>query len=480
MLRKIFIPLTLALIAVAAAFYFFGGRGHHTPRSIREAVPVEHFSLRNGLQVVVMPNNRIPAVTHLLFVKVGGADDPSGKSGLAHYLEHLMFSGTPTYPEGTYERAVQKFGGMQNAQTGHDFTMYYATIPKAQLSQVMAMESDRLSNINVDAAAARELKIITEERNMRIENNPDALLAEQLDGITFLNHPYHHPIIGWPEDMASFTASDAAEFFAKNYTPSNMVLLVAGDVEVSQVRKLAQQYYGGLPTRAAPKRDWPHEPVSRLMRQATMAHPNVQAPRLVRQYVAPSVKDGTTADAMPLWLMAQYLGGSQTSVLYQSLVVQQKLASSVDVGFDPLARGPALFSIQAVAAPGVDLPQLEQALDRVLTNALKELPPEADVRRAKTQVEAAMIFAQDGLTPLAELIGKLVMLDLDENYFYGWQEQVRAITAEQMLAAAQHTLMPTRRVTGYLLPEAKDKNAAPNAAASPAANSSPLEENHVH
>ena len=479
MLRKFFIPLTLALIAVAAAFYFFGGRSH-APRSIREAVPVEHFSLRNGLQVVVMPNTRIPAVTHMLYVKTGGADDPYGKSGLAHYLEHLMFSGTAAFPEGTYERAVQKFGGMQNAMTTRDFTLYYASVPKAQLSQVMAMESDRLSNINFNSAAARELKVITEERAMRVENNPDALLSEQLDAITFLNHPYHQPTIGWAEDMAGFTAEDAAGFFANHYTPSNMVLVVAGDVEVSQVRKLAQQYYGSLPARAAPKRDWPNEPPSRLMRQATMTHPNVQTPRLLRQYVAPSVRQGATAEAMPLWLMAQYLGGSQTSVLYQSLVAQQKLASSVEIGFDPLYRGPALFTIQAVAAPGVTLAELEQALDRVLDNALREMPPEVDVRRAKTQVEAAMIFAQDGLTPLAQLIGKLVMLDLDENYFYGWQEQVHTITAEQMLAAAQHTLVPSRRVTGCLLPEPAGKNAAPNAALSPAAISSDVGDNHAH
>jgi zinc protease len=459
MLRKFFIPLTLALIAVAAVFYFFEGR-NLASRSLRDAVPVEHFSLRNGLQVVVMRNNRIPAVTHMLYVKAGGADDPYGKSGLAHYLEHLMFSGTAAFPEGTYERAVQKFGGMQNAMTTRDFTLYYASVPKAQLSQVMAMESDRLSNINVNVAAARELKVITEERNMRVENNSDALLAEQLDAITLLNHPYRQPIIGWAEDMASFTGEDAAAFFAKNYAPSNMVLLVAGDVEVSQVRKLAQQYYGNLPARAAPDRVWPKEPPSRLMRQATMMHPNVQTPRLLRQYVAPSVQHGNAGEAMPLWLMAQYLGGSKTSILYQSLVVQQKLASSVDIDFDPLYRGPAMLRIQAVAAPGVELAQLEQALDRVLMNTLKELPPQTDVARAKTQVEAAMIFAQDGLTPLAQLIGKLVMLDLDENYFYGWQEQIRSITPEQMLAAAQHTLVPSRQVTGYLLPEEKDKNAA--------------------
>jgi zinc protease len=319
----------------------------------------------------------------------------------------------------------------------------------------MAMESDRLQHVNFDAAAARELKVITEERNMRVENNPDALFAEQLDAITFLNHPYQRPVIGWAEDMMTFTAADATEFFTAHYAPSNMLLLVAGDVDAKKVRRLAQQYYGILPARQASPRNWPQEPPLRLTRHATMMDKNVQTPRLVRQYVAPSLNAGKKDDVTPLWVMAQYLGGSQSSLLYQSLVVQQKLASAVQVGYDPLARGPALFTIEAVAAPGVDLPALEQALDRVIDNALKELPPEDEVKRAKTQIEAEVIFKQDGLMPLAQLIGALAMIDRDENYFYTWRDQAEAVTPQQMLAAAQQTLAPTHRVTGYLLPQEK-------------------------
>lgn len=452
MLRKFFIPLAVILVLVAVGVYFWSGR-YHAPRSMRDVVPVEHFTLSNGLEVMVMPNDRIPAVTHMLFVKTGGADDPYGKSGLAHYLEHLMFSGTPDYPEGVYEKTIQRFGGEQNAHTGRDYTMFYATVPKEQLATVMAMETDRLQHVDFNAAAVRELKVITEERNMRVENNPDALFAEQLNALTFLNHPYHQPVIGWAEDMASFTAADAAEYFALHYTPSNMVLLVAGDVEASKVRRLAQQYYGGLPARAAAPRDWPQEPPFRMTRQATMRDKNVQSPRLLRQYVAPSVNDGKTDAVMPLWIMAHYLGGSQSSVLYQALVVQQQLASDVSIYYDPLCRGPAVFVISATAAPGVDLTTLEQAMDRVIDHALKTLPAEDDVRRAKTQVEAEVTFTQDGLMPLAYLIGHLAMLDLDENYFYNWRDRTEAVTAPQMLDAARYTLAPTRQVTGYLLPE---------------------------
>lgn len=452
MLKKIFIPLVVILIVVATVMYFRTDRSHGS-RSVREAVPVEHFSLRNGLQVMVMPNERIPAVTHLLFVRAGAADDPYGKSGLAHYLEHLMFSGTAKYPEGVYERTIQRVGGTQNAHTTYDYTLYYAAAPKEQLAEIMAMESDRLSNLRFETAAARELKIITEERHARVENNPDALFAEQLDALTFLNHPYQRPVIGWAEDMATFTAQDANDFFVAHYTPSNMLLVVAGDVEAATVRRLAQQYYGALPTRQTTPRQWPQEPPLRITRHATMRDKNVQTPRLVRQYHAPSVQAGATNEVMPLWIMAHYLGGSQTSVLYQSLVVQQKLASSIQVSYDPLMRGPALFTVAATAAPGVDLPTLEQALDRVIDAVLRELPPDDEVKRAKTQVEAEVIFKQDGLMPLAMLIGQLAMRGLDENYFYDWRDQAEAVTAVQMLEAAQRTLAPNRRITGYLLPE---------------------------
>lgn len=462
MLRRLFIPLLVLLVGIAAAVYFYSGKSH-APRSLREAVPVEHFNLRNGLQVIVMPSDRIPAVTHMLMVRAGGANDPYGKSGLAHYLEHLMFSGTPDHPEGTYERAVTRTGGDQNAHTTRDYTLYYSTVPKEHLAEVMAMESDRLQHINFQTAAARELKVITEERNMRVENNPEALFSEQLDALTFLNHPYHQPVIGWAEDMATFTAQDAAAFFAQHYTPSNMVLLVAGDVDARTVRRLAQEYYGALPDHGAPARNWPQEPPFRLTRHAEMKHPNVQSPRLVRQYVAPSVKSGTTTDVLPLWVMAQYLGGSQTSLLYQTLVVQQKLASRIDVDYSPFYRGPATFSIEATAAPGVSLPQLEAALDQVLDEALRHPPSDEEVKRAKTQVEADMVFTQDGLRPLAEIIAHLAMLDLDENYFYDWHDHAEAVTPTQMLQAAQKVMAPNRRITGYLLPEdaAKPADAPP-------------------
>ena len=453
MLRRFFIPLTLVLIVIAAVLYVMFGMTHK-PRDVREAVPVERFTLRNGLQVVVMPNSRIPAVTHLLLVKAGGADDSYGKTGVAHYIEHLMFSGTQNNPAGDYERAISRLGGEQNAFTTRDYTGYYATVPKKALEQVMQLESDRFQNMRfTPEQAKRELKVITEERNMRVENNPGALMSEQLDAMTFLNHPYGHPLIGWAEDMATFTGADAQRYFNRFYKPGNMVLVVAGDVEPRRVNKLAQRYYGVLPASIVPERHWPKEPPLRMTRHAEMRDEKVQSPRLLRQYTAPSLREGNTSHVMPLQVMAQYLGGGQTSVLYQALVRDQQLASSVSADYNAFAVGPGMFRIYVTPRAGVPMAKLEKALDTVIEQALGEEPAEADVLRAKTQMKASVVFAQDGLQPLAQLMGAIFAIGLDQNYFYSWSDNVEKVTPLEMLEAAQQVLAPHRRVTGWLLPE---------------------------
>lgn len=465
MLKKYFIPLILLLAIAATAIYFFGARTTR-PRDMRVAVPVEHFSLSNGLKVVVMPNDRIPVVTHLLMVRAGGADDPYGKSGLAHYLEHLMFSGTKNFPEGTYERAIARIGGEQNAFTTRDYTLYYATVPKQHLPMVMTMEADRLANLEMgETQTARELKIITEERNMRVDTNASAQWAEQLDALTFLNHPYHQPLIGWAEDMATFTAADAQGFFTRYYRSSNMVLVVAGDVTTRDVRRYAQRYYGGLPAGETPARAWAKEPPIRMSRHGEMRDARVNEPRLMRQYVAPSAIEGETKNAIPLAVFAHYLGGGDTSALYDTLVREQRLAVTVSASYDPLAVGPGLLRIVAIPAPSVTLPQLEEALDRALERILAAPLDAGALDRAKTLLKAEVIFAQDGLQPLANIMAELYAIGLDEQYFYGWQDAIAAVNADAALAAAKTVLNPKRKVTGYLLPEA-----VPVAAPAPAPN----------
>lgn len=474
MQRRYLLPLILGLLILAGGLAWEFDRAH-APRPLREHVPITHFTLKNGLTVVVMPNDRIPAVVHIMFVKSGAADDPYGKSGLAHYVEHMMFTGTKQYPEGTYDHAIQRAGGSQNAYTTRDFTAYYATVPKEMLPDVMAMESDRLQHLVLDPArAAREHKVITEERNMRVENSAAGLFGEQLDAITFLAHPYQRPTIGWPDDMAALAVDDVQHFYRQHYVPSNMVLVLAGDITVRTAERLAEHYYGGIPAAVAPPRDWPKEPPIRLSRHASMEDDKSYEPRLTRQYAAPSLVDGKKDQTMPLALLEQYLGGGSTSRLYQSLVVEQKLASDVSCNYDPFLVGPALFRINATPAPGVTPEALEAALDKALTTIFAAPPSIEDVTRAKTLLKADVVFAQDGLSPLAHFIGALYMLGHDEQYFYDWTNAVDAVTPQQVQQAAVDVLVPAHAVTGYLLP------AHPLAAGeAPPPAAPPTEEDHV-
>lgn len=464
MLKRFFIPVLLILVLIAGGLYWLLGHTATRENDVRKAVPVERFSLRNGLTVVVMPNDRLPAVTHILFVRAGGADDPYGRTGVAHFLEHLMFTGTKNYPEGVYDRTIARIGGEQNAYTTRDYTAYYSTVPKSQLEMVMAMDADRLMNLSFDPARVkREKEVITEERAMRVDNMATALLGEQLDAITFFNHPYRQPLIGWADEIKGMSESDARQFFKAHYRAADMVLVVAGDVKLAEVKRMAQKYYGPMPAGRPAVRHWPAEPPVRLARHASMEDSKAKTPRLVRQYVAPSVDDGAANETMPLSLLAQYLGGSSTSLLYRRLVVEQKLASDVSASYDPLSVGPALFRLVAVPTEGTTLETLEKAMDAVLTEATAQLPNDADVTRAKTQLNAELVFAQDGLTPLAHLMGELYMVGKDEQYFYGWREAVAAVRATDMLDAAQHVIDPARAVTGYLLPA----KATPQTPASP-------------
>lgn len=453
MLKKYFIPLMTALLFAGVVVYYIGGGGRHT-RDLKAAIPVERFTLRNGMTLVVMPNPLAPIVTHKLVVKVGSADDPQGKSGLAHYLEHLLFTGTELNPEGAYERAIAKVGGVQNAHTTRDSTVYYATVPADKLDLVMALEADRLAHLEIAGEkAARELKVITEERGLRIENNPVALWGEQLDAITFLNHPYGQPVIGWAEDMATFTAEDATAFYNRYYRPGNMVLVVAGDVKPRDVRRLAERYYGGLVAADAVPRIWAKEPSARLRRHGEMRDARVNEPRLMMQFIAPSVRYGDTKLAIPLAVFSQYLGGGDASALYTALVREQKKAISISVSYDPVALGPGTFEISAIPAVGVELKALEDAIIKTLEEVLKSPPGDADIARAKTLLSAEITFAQDGVEGVAGIMAELYAIGLDEQFFYDWAAQIEKVTPEETLTAARETLVLKHSVVGTLLPE---------------------------
>jgi zinc protease len=459
MIKRFFIPLLVLLVGAVAAIYFYAYAPSGSGYDIAQAVPVEKFQLRNGLTIVVMPNDRIPAVVHALFVRAGGGDDPYGKSGLAHFVEHLLFTGTKDYPEGEYDRAIARLGGEHNAYTSRDYAVFHTTIAKPYLANVMALEADRLQHLTLDPArAAREVGVIEEERKWRVDNRLPALLAEQMNAILLLNHPYRQPLIGWPEDIARFKVEDAKQFMARYYRPSNMVLVIAGDVSVAEARKLAQQYYAPLRAGLAPTRHWPNEPMSvRAERRLLLRDARAEQPRLVIEYLAPSIGFGDTKASMPLMLYTHYLGGSDTSPLYRQLVEEQKLATDVSVDYDDLAMGPGQVTVAMTPAQGVAPERLERAYNATLTQALAAAPPAKDIARAKALMKASAIFAQDGLEPLAHLIGQLYMLGLDEKYFYHWADNLEKVTDAEMMAVARATFRTQNSVVGLLTAEGAEK-----------------------
>lgn len=420
--------------------------------------PIETFALKNGMQVIVLPNHRVPAVNHMIWFRIGAADDPAGKSGLAHYHEHLMFKGSPKFGTGEYVRLLNRNGGEHNAFTGSDTTSYYVTIAKDRLPLIMQLEADRMRGLTVsEADAEKEKQVIIEERRSRIEDSPAAQLAEQMNAALFRNHPYRNPTIGWQHEMLGLTRRDALDFHARYYHPGNAVLIVSGDITAAELKPLAEQYYGPLKTSAVPPRHWLAEPPQLAARTVTLHHKHVSQPSLSRLYIAPSIHEGESAHAWPLMVLSHLLGGGKNSALYKTLVVERKLASAVDVSYDFYARGPAKFSIDIVPEKNVSMHALEEALDMQLAQFLEKGVDEAALARTKRMMEGEEIYAREGLTSTSNIMGWMVMAGMDPQEFNRIAERVEAVTPAQIMEAAKYVLRPQQSVTGYLLPEGNAK-----------------------
>lgn len=437
---------------------------------------IEQFRLSNGMEVLLVPNHRVPAVSHTLWLTIGSADDPRGKSGLAHYLEHLMFKGTKEIPTGEFSKRIEKLGGNHNAFTSRDFTGYYVNIAKEHLEEVMRLEADRFQHLNIpESEWKKEREVILEERRSRVDNRPSAILDEQMQASQFLNHPYRVPVIGWKHEMEALTLDDARNFYDYYYHPGNMLLVVAGDVTRSELEVLAERYYGTIPARKAATRNWLSEPPQLAAREVTLRHAQVHQPQWSRSYIAPSLVYGETQHTMPLQVLAHWLGGGRLSLLYRSLVLEQKIATSAGAYYDGLSRGPSSFSIEVTPAEGISLDDISVAVDALLEKARVDLVDDATLDRTKTLLKASAIYAQDGLEPIARFVGYLRMIGADLSYFTRWGELVDAITAEQVHQAAKAVLIDAQSVTGQLLPPLRPANAIAPTQDEPAETPAPAE-----
>ncbi|MGB1548068.1 MAG: M16 family metallopeptidase [Alphaproteobacteria bacterium] len=414
----------------------------------------ETFTLENGLRVVVIPNPRIPAVTHMIWYKVGAMDEAPGKSGLAHFLEHLMFKGTKEIGPGEFSKIVARQGGTDNAFTSQDYTAYHQTIASDRLETIMKMEADRMQNLVLDDAnVLPERSVVMEERRMRFENDPAALLSVKVDAMLYLNHPYRKPVIGWAHEIKALTTEDALAFYRRYYAPNNAILVVAGDVTVEELRPLAKKIYGAVPPREVNKNHILAEPEEKAARQVTVHSTEVRPPTFLRRYIAPNQRTAEAKEAQALEVLAAILGGGGTSRLYREMVVEQKLAAGVSVNYDAMTRGPAAFSIYAVPTPKVGIEAIEQAVNAELEKLVEQGVEEAEVAQAINRLQAAAIYARDSLDTGGRTIGAALASGYAIEDVEEWPERIGAVTAEDVHAAAKRVLQIERSVTGYLLPE---------------------------
>jgi zinc protease len=416
--------------------------------------PPASFTLPNGMQVVVIPDHRTPVVTQMVWYKVGSADETPGKSGLAHFLEHLMFKGTAAHPAGEFSQTVLRIGGNENAFTSTDYTGYFQRVPREQLAKMMEFEADRMTGLVLkDENVLPERDVVLEEYNMRVANNPEARLSEQIMAALYLNHPYGRPVIGWRQEIEKLDREDALAFYRRFYAPNNATLLIAGDVELDEVRPLAERTFGRIaPQPAIPARRMrPQEPVPAALRTVTLSDPRVEQTGLRRYYLVPSATTAAKGESPALDVLAQLMGNGSNSYLYRALVVDKPLAVSASASYQGTAVDDTQFTISVSPKPGVDFAAVEQTIDAVIAEVAQNAVRAGDLERVKTQLIAEAIYAQDNQATLARWYGAAITTGLSIDDVRAWPDRIRSVTAEQVRAAAQKWLDKKRSVTGYLI-----------------------------
>ena len=446
------------LAALVSTFAFFAPSAF--AQTTVTSPPPATFTLANGLNVVVIPDHRTPVVTQMIWYKVGSADETPGKSGLAHFLEHLMFKGTSKHPAGEFSQAVLKVGGNENAFTTADYTGYFQRVPRDQLGKMMDFEADRMTGLVLkDENVLPERDVMLEEYNMRVANNPEARLIEQIMAALYLNHPYGRPVIGWHHEIEKLNREDALAFYKRFYAPNNATLVIAGDVDAKDVRNLAEQTFGKVPAEPSipPRRIRPQEPEPIAARTVTFADPRVEQPKLLRYYLVPSATTAAAGESTALDVLAQLMGSGSNSYLYRALVVDHPLAVSASAGYQGTSLDATQFMISASPKPGVEFSQIEQAIDNVISNIAHNPIPAEDLERVKTQLVASAIYAQDNQTTLARWYGAALTTGLSIEDIRSWPDRIRAVTGEQVREAAQKWLDKKRSVTGYLIKDTMPK-----------------------
>ena len=418
------------------------------------AGPITTSKLDNGLEIVVIEDHRAPVVVHMLWYRAGAADEPPGKSGIAHYLEHLLFKATDILEAGEFSRIVEENGGSDNAFTSQDYTAYFQRVASDRLELMMELEANRMRNLRLneeDILAERD--VIIEERNQRTENNPGALLNEQRQAAQYLNHPYGIPIIGWRHEMEQLGLDDALDFYRTHYAPNNAILIVAGDVSPEQVKLLAEKHYGPLePTLNLPERSRPQEPPQLSARRVALEDERVSQSYVVRTYLAPERDSGDQTKAAALTLLAELLGGSGvTSFLGERLQFETQKAVWTSAFYSGLSLDDSTFGLVIVPSEGRSLSEAEADLDEAIAAFLETGVDSDALERIKMQIRASEIYANDSTQSLARRYGAALTSGLEIADVQEWPDILRAVTEEEIMAAAAEVFDLRKSVTAWLM-----------------------------
>ena len=410
------------------------------------------FRLDNGLDIVVIPDRRVPVVTHMVWYRNGSADDPLGESGIAHFLEHLMFKGTERHPAGEFSKVVSALGGQENAFTSYDYTAYFQRVAPAHLGRMMEFEADRMSGLNFDEdVVAPERDVVLEERRMRVETDPSAQLSEAMAASLFVHHPYGIPIIGWMHEIEELDRRAALDYYGRFYCPDNAILVVSGDVTDTEVVRLAEETYGrNIPRGEQPRKRRPREPEPRAARAISVADSRVEQPTSQRLYLVPSSKTAAGRESHTLEVLAEALGGGPTSFLYRRLVMERGRAVNVGSWYMGSAIDDTRFAIYGVPAEGVTLDALEAEIDEAVAAARDSLD-ELSIERAKTRLIAETIYSLDSQSSLARIYGSALAIGETLDDVRSWPSHIRAVTRDDIVAAIDTFLTPRRSVTGRLV-----------------------------
>ncbi|MCB1335132.1 MAG: insulinase family protein [Roseivivax sp.] len=416
---------------------------------------VTTFTLENGMQVVLIEDHRAPVVSHMVWYRAGSADETPGRSGVAHFLEHLLFKGTKTLAPGEFSKVVAANGGTDNAFTNFDQTAYYQRVAADRLGLMMKMEADRMVNLQLDAEdILTERAVIIEERNMRTENDPAALFREQAYAAQYLNHPYGRPVIGWRHEMEALSLDDALAYYRQFYAPNNAIAIIAGDARPEEVRALAEQYYAPLtPNPAIPDRVRPQEPPQTAERRLMFADPRVSQPYVLRTYLAPERDAGAQKEAAALTMLAEILGGGQTSVLARKLQFENPIAVWAGAFYTETSFDDSTFGMGIMPVEGVSLDAAEKALDKAVAEFLKEGVDAAQLERIKFLLRAAQVYALDNAEGKARRYGQALTSGLTVEDVQAWPDVLEAVTAEDIMTAARKVLNRNEAVTGWLMKE---------------------------